>query len=108
MTADELRRLLREPDAPFALSGTSIPTAMRSGSSPERSRIVSLRELAAFAESRCAARVDVDELDALLLEELGARRLRHTDLDAVPRRVLRRIVGKRNPRQAAYELPESV
>jgi hypothetical protein len=108
MTADELRRLLRDADAPFAFSATSVPSALRSGSPPERTRVVRLRDLAAFAESRCAAPVDIDELAALLVEELGARRLPHADLDDAPRRALRRIVGKRGPRQDAYELPESV
>jgi hypothetical protein len=108
MTADELRRLLRDADAPFAFSAMSIPSALRSGSPPKRTRVVRLRDLAAFAESRRAAPVDVDELAALLVEELGARRLPHTDLGDVPRRALRRIAGKRAPRQEAYELPESV
>jgi hypothetical protein len=96
-TVDDLHAALRDPECPYLVDGGDYVDALRGGRQPQRSRVLNLADLAAFLERRGTSGSSLPELDRLMVDEVGAKRIDVVNLDEVHRRLLRRITRRRPP-----------
>ena len=95
LTEKQLLALLRDRRCP-------VGHEFRSG---QKTRLIALPDLLAFIEQEVGHREGLEgEVDALMTG-LARERLSLVDPWSAPRRGLRRMLGKRNPRKVAYEAP---
>ena len=104
MTADELRALLRHPGCPWLRSPRELGEAVaarRKGEPLAPTGHIRLTDLVRFAREQ-GSDADPDEIDRLMKTDLHAKTEQQIDLDDLTRRSIRRLTGRRNPRQELY------
>lgn len=107
MTADDLQAALSDPECPYLADGGDYVDALRASRQPQRTRVLSLADLAAFLERRGTSAGALPELDRLMVEEVGAERIDVVNLGEIHRRLLRRITRRRPPiANAHYDVPD--
>jgi hypothetical protein len=97
VTVDELQAALRDPECPYLVDGGDYVDAVRADREVQRSRVLSLADLAAFLESLGTSASSLGELDRLMVEDVGAERVDVVNLSEIHHRLIRRITRRRPP-----------
>jgi hypothetical protein len=89
------------------MDGGDYVDSLRESRQPQRSRVLSLVGLVAFLEGRGTSVSSLPELDRLMIEEVGAKRIDVVNLGEIHHRLLRRITRRRPPMtNIHYDVPD--